>query len=320
VEYSNGRQGSQAGARRTTAVELIPIVDAADVVAVADFLHANLNDRIPWALSCSTDLGPVKPPNRGFMLRDGQRVVGTLLAMYSERLIAGEVERFCNMGSWCVLPEYRSRSMSLLNAVLAQEGYHFTSLSPDTGPQEIMAWLGFQFLDTTAALIPNLPWPSRPRKTKVSSDADVIETTLTGRDLAVYHDHAPAIAARHVVLIHGGEHCYVMYREFRYADIPVFAMILHVSNTPLFRRALVPFTRHLLLRHRLVGTLAEVRTVGYQPRLSLTLNNWPKVYRSPDLHAEDIDYLYSELACLPWSRGGLTGRNLLAQRRKAGEQ
>ena len=33
-------------------VELTPITDA-DVAAVADFLHANYNDRIPWALSCS---------------------------------------------------------------------------------------------------------------------------------------------------------------------------------------------------------------------------------------------------------------------------
>ena len=87
-------------------------------------------------------------------------VVGTLLALYSERLVAGRVERFCNLGSWCVLPDYRSRSISLLNALLAQEGYNFTILSPDAGPQEILAWLRFRFLDTTAALVPNLPWPT----------------------------------------------------------------------------------------------------------------------------------------------------------------
>jgi hypothetical protein len=118
---------------REMTVELTPITDA-DVPAVAEFLFANHNDRVPWALSCSAVPWKVEAPNHGFMLRDGQGVVGTLLALYSERLVAGRVERFCNLGSWCVLPDYRSRSISLLNALLAQEGYNFTILSPDEGP------------------------------------------------------------------------------------------------------------------------------------------------------------------------------------------
>ena len=69
-------------------------------------------------------------PNHGFMLRDGQRVVGVYLAFYSERVIAGRVERFCNLGAWCVLPEFRFHSVRLLKALLAQDGYHFTDLSP----------------------------------------------------------------------------------------------------------------------------------------------------------------------------------------------
>ena len=88
---------------------------------------------------------------------------GTLLALHSERLVEGRVERFCNMGSWCVLPDYRSRSILLLESLLAQDGYHFTVLSPDVGPQENpLAWHRFRFLDTSAALIPNLPWPACP--------------------------------------------------------------------------------------------------------------------------------------------------------------
>src|SRR6478735_810308 len=112
----------QARSVREVTVELTPITDA-DVAAVADFLHANHNDRVPWALSCSAAPWKVEAPNHGFMLRDGQRVVGTLLALYSERLVAGRVERFCNMGSWCVLPDYRSRSILLVKALLAQDGY-----------------------------------------------------------------------------------------------------------------------------------------------------------------------------------------------------
>jgi len=294
-------------------VELAPITDT-DVAAVADFLHANHNGRVPWALACSAVPWKVEAPNHGFMLRDGQRIVGTLLALYSERLLAGRVERFCNMGSWCVLPDYRSRSMSLLEALLAQEGYHFTVLSPDDGPQEILAWHGFRFLDTSAALVPNLPWPTVPGRTRVSAEPDVIERTLAGTELELYHDHARALAAHHLVLIRGQDSCYVMYREFRYHDVPVFAMVLHVSNPDLFHRALIPLTRHLLVRRRLVATLAELRIIEHEPRLSFKLNNWPTMYRSANLEPGQIDYLYSELECVPWSRGGFPGPSLTTAR------
>ncbi len=163
----------------------------------------------------------------------GRHIVGSLL----QRRVAGRVERFCNMGSWCVLSEYRSRSMSLLDALLAQDGYHFTVLSPDDGPREILAWRRFRFLDTSAALIPNLPWPAPFSRTKVSSDPQVIARTLTGAEFDLYRDHAHALAARHLVVVRGQESCYVMYRKCRYKGIPVFAVVLHVSNPDLFRRA-----------------------------------------------------------------------------------
>ncbi|QRY48442.1 hypothetical protein JVX93_05465 [Mycolicibacterium boenickei] len=284
---------------RTVTVELTPITDA-DLPAVADFLSANHNDHVPWAQSCSAVPWKVTAPNRGFMLRDDERVVGTLLALYSDRLVAGRVERFCNMGSWCVLPAYRSRSISLLKALLEQEDYHFTVLSPDEGPQEILAWHKFRFIDTSAAFIPNLPWPTVPGRTRISSDPADIENALEERELTLYRDHAQALAAHHLVLICDRECCYVLFREFRHRGVPLFAIILHVSNPALFHRAVVPLTRHLLVRHGLVATLAELRIIGRRPRLSLELANWPKMYRSASLEPGQIDYLYSELTCVPW--------------------
>lgn len=280
-------------------VDLAPITDD-DVAAVAKFLHVNHNDRVPWEVTCSSVPWQVTAPNHGFMLRDGGAVVGTLLALYSDRELDGRTERFCNLGSWCVLPRYRSRSILLLTSMLAQEGYHFTVLSPDDGPQEILAWHGFRHLDTFAALIPNLPWPTRPGRTRISADPDVIAGSLTGTELALYRDHAHACAARHLVLLRGDESCYVMYREVRRRGVPVFATVLHVGDPVLFRRALRPLARHLLVRHGLAATLVEMRVVGQRPPLSFTLYNWPKMYRSDSLRPEQIDDLYSELACVPW--------------------
>ena len=126
---------------------------------------------VPWK---------VEAPNHGFMLRDGQRVVGAYLAFYSERVVAGQVEQFCNLGAWCVLPDFRFHSLRLLKALLAQDGYHFTDLSPSGSVVPLNARLEFRSLDTSTALVPNLPWPTVPRRTRISADPDVIENACRG--------------------------------------------------------------------------------------------------------------------------------------------
>jgi hypothetical protein len=284
-------------------VELAPITDA-DVPAVADLLHANLNDEVPWARSCSAVPWKIDAPNHGFLLRDGQLVVGAYMAFYSERVVAGRMERFCNLGPWYVMTAYRFHSIRLLRALLAQEGYHFTCLSATKPTLPILARFNFRSLDTSAALIPNLPWPTVPGWTRISSDPDVIERTLAGTELELYRDHAQALAVHHHVLLRGQDSCYIMYREFRHKDRPLFAVLLHVSNPDLFHRAIVPLTRHLLVRHGFVATLGELRIIGHQPRLSFRLNAWPKMYRSVSLEPGQIDNLYSEYVCVPWSAAG----------------
>ncbi len=283
-------------------VEVSPIADA-DVGAVADLLHANLSSQVPWARSYLAVPWPVEAPNHGFMLRDGNRVVGAYLAFYSERQVGGRRERFCNLGAWCVLPDYRLHSVRLLKALLAQPGYHFTDLSPSANVESLNARLKFRYLDTSAALIPHLPWPGRPGRpgrTKISTDPDVITGTLTGAELGLYRDHAHAPAARHLVVIRGGESCYVMYREVRHRGIPVLAVILHIDNPGLYHRVLLALSRYLLIRRRLLATMAELRIIGRRPALSFRLDSWPKMYRSSCLEPGQIDDLYSELVCVPW--------------------
>ena len=286
-----GREGP------AVAVEIRPITDA-DIADVADFLRANMSPQDSWARVCVPPW-KVDAPNHGFMLRDGQRIVGVLLAFYSERLVAGRTERFCNLGAWCVLPEYRFHSIRLNMVALAQDGYHFTSFTPIERTRTILSRLKFRPFDTSAAIIPNLPWPTLPGRTRISAKPDVIERTLAGPELELYRDHAQALAARHLVLIRGRDSCYVMYREALSRRLPC-AVLLHVSNPDLFHRALLPLTRHLLLRHRLVVTLGELRTIGHRPRLSVKRTAHPKMYRSTSLEPEQIDNLYSELVCVPW--------------------
>jgi hypothetical protein len=283
-------------------VSVAPIT-AAEARRVAEFLHANLDERVgvdhwfralepPWA---------VDRPNAGFMLLDGNTVVGVQLAFYSERTIDGCPESFCNLGAWCVLPEYRFHGLRLLKAVLGQEGYHFTDLSPSGNVVRINERLRFRFLDTTTALVPNLPWPTLPGRSVISSDPELIERTLTGRDLQLYRDHASTGAARHLVLIKGDEWCYVVFRKDRRKQVPLFVSVLYVSNVELFRRMLRRVCRHMLLHHGAAATLAEHRIIGYRPRFGFTVASpRRKMFRSASLEPAQIDDLYSELVCVAW--------------------
>jgi hypothetical protein len=284
------------------AVSLQPITDA-DARRVGEFLNAHLNPRVsaahwvhairvPWA---------VDKPNSGFMLLDGDTVVGAHLAFYSERAIDGRPERFCNLGAWCVLEEHRFHGLRLLKALLAQEGYHFTDLSPSGNVVALNHRLQFRSLDTAVAVVPNLPWPSRPGRDVISSDPALMERTLRGEQLDLYRDHVGAAAGRHVVLIRGDEWCYVVFRKDRRKGIPVFASLLHVSHPDLLRRMAGPFARHLLLHHGALATFAEQRVAQHRPRLSLALRSpRQKMFRSPHLEPAQIDYLYSELVCVSW--------------------
>jgi hypothetical protein len=282
-------------------VQVEPIAPS-DVLRVADFLHRHLDSQVSadaWARAMNVSWDVAKP-NSGFMLLEDDAVVGAHLAFYSQRDVGGDAERVCNLGAWCVLPEHRFHSLRLLRALLGQQGYSFTDLSPSGNVIPLNSRLGFETLDTTARLVPNLPWPGRPRRQVVSADPELIKRTLTGPDLQLYCDHAEAEAARHLVLIRGGQWCYVIFRKDRRKGLPLFASILYTSDRGLLRAMARPLTRYLLIHHGALATLAEERIVGRLPLLSLGLRSRPKMFRSSRLEPADIDYLYSELVCVPW--------------------
>ena len=283
-------------------VDVLPI-RREDLDTVGVFLHFHLNSRLSaseWAQAVQVPWD-IETPNHGYMLVEGGSTVGVYLAFYSERQLAGRLERFCNLGAWCVLPKHRFHSLLLLRALLAQKGYHFTDFSPSGNTVPVNERLGFQRLDTSSALMLNLPWPSIARNVRVISDHLLIEQTLNLHELKMFQDHLGAKAVRHAVIIVGDKHCYVAFRKDRRKSLALFASVLYVSDPTIFRRGIRQFARHLLLRHRVVATLMELRVIGERPQGCIMLNQArPKMFKSESLQCDQIDYLYSELVCVAW--------------------
>ena len=286
----------------TGSVKLLPIT-AADVPAVANFLHVELSSRLASAEWEAAIIPPWASfqPNHGFLLRDDEGIVGAHLAFYSERQIENQPEQFCNLAAWCVKDEYRSLGLRLLNALLGQKGYHFTDLSPSGNVVPLNVRLKFSHLDVATALIPNLPWPFWSSRVRVISAPHEIEGILRGRDLEIYRDHARALASYHLVVVRDQVPCYILFRRVRRKKLPWFASILYVGNRELFAVVAHHVFRHLLLRYGIPATLAEIRVVGSRPRPSIMLKSpRPKMYRSSKLGPQQIDNLYSELTCVAW--------------------
>lgn len=284
-----------------TAVALAPIATA-DIDEVARFLHTNMQSGVPaetWAAALNPPW-PFPQPNHGFLLRSEEGIVGAYLAFYSERVLDGQAEAFCNLAAWCVLEEHRGQGLRLVRKMLGQRGYHFTDLSPSGNVVALNRRMKFVELDTTTALIPNLPLPLKPGRVEVVTDPGQIDTLLDGRESAIFRDHRDTLAARHVVLRSGDRQCYVVYRRDRRKRLPLFASVLYVSDPEIFRHTNRYFFRHLLMRQAIPFTLMELRVGGHRPRGSILRKGRPRMFRSGSLRPDDIDYLYSELTCVPW--------------------
>jgi hypothetical protein len=300
---------AETGGRTSVAsdVQVCPITDR-DLHEVAQFLGERFPPDTPpdqWADAWrqTVNLPGSDAPNHGFLLRADGRIVGAYLAIYSTRIIDGRRERFCNLAVWYAAPEYRLHSIRMAKAVLGQGGLHFTDLTPIDVVQKLNLRLGFTYLDTTAALVPHVPWPSLPGRVRVSADPSVIEATLAdpARTYYLYYlDHRGCRWARHLVLVRDDQSCYVQWRKERHKDLPLFASIRYASNPDLLRSAFRTLGRHLLFRHGTLATVAEIRVTGGRIQPSRLLSHrTPRMFKSATLSQADVDYLYSEITSAP---------------------
>lgn len=280
-------------------VEVRPIASN-DIGRVAHFLSAELNSSVSAPIWEAAIRQPwqADAPNYGFMLVQGDEVVGVYLAFYSTRIIDGQAEKVCNLAAWCVQEAHRAHGLRLIKSMMGQQGYSFTDLSPSGNVIELNKRMGFQLLDTTTALVANLPWVSFG--TSITNDPAAIQSRLTGRASEIYRDHASAPAANHLVVSRNGRHCHVIFRKDKRKRVRAFASILYVSDPELFAQVARGVFSYFL-RCGLPLTLLEKRVANYVPKLAFTLPYVrPKMFRSARLQQEQVDYLYSELTCVPW--------------------
>lgn len=275
-------------------------IEASDLPEVGRLLNENMNSRISqreWMDAFRGDWG-TKQPNHGYLLRDGERVVGVYAAIYADREVHGRMERFCNLAAWAVEPDYRAHSLSLVKKLVRQKGVHFTDLTPKPHVAKLMQLLGFEFLDTTWLLMPHLPCPIRAGGTRIEADPDRIPELLGDRDRLLWEHHRGRGNTIHLVIGDGSRWCYVVAQRSIRRGLPVI-VVQHISDPETLARHYVALGAFFLFRFRAILSIFEERCLARRPRLSIRLDSpHKKMFKSDSLGPDDIDNLYSELVML----------------------
>lgn len=276
-------------------------IAAEHLVEVGQFLHEHLNRRFApqrWIESV-THRWAVEVPNHGMQLRDGDRLVGVFLAIYSDQVIAGRTERFCNPHSWCVLESHRRHGIGLALQIVRQPGYHFTMFTPNPKVAEVFRGLKFKDLDKRMRVYPNLPgWRALQPGSFAVSAAERIVERLSGTALVDYQAHRDIPWLRFATFGSGDTACLAVYKPIRLKRLPI-AWVMHLSDPAAFASHGSLLRQHLL-GQGFAGMRIEERWLPPDSAgLSLRMpRHQPKLYLSKTLTDAHIRDLYSELMSL----------------------
>ena len=268
---------------------------------VGQFLHLHLNQRFTperW-ISALTHPWAASAPNHGMQLRDEDRLVGVFCAIYSDQIIDGKLERFCNPHSWCVLESHRRQGIGLVLNLVKQAGYHFTMFTPNPKVAEVFRGLKFKDLDNRQFLCLNLPSLKAWRRSAfVDADPEAIAARLSGQDRADFQAHRDIPWLRFVAFGEGSEVCWVIYKPSWWKRMRS-AWIMHISDPAAFARHNGLLRHHLLRRHGILTLRTEARWLAQAPALSMAAQrSQPKLVQSKTLADGQIRDLYSELMSL----------------------
>lgn len=276
-------------------------IQAEHLAEVGQFLHDNLNHRFTperW-ISSLTHPWSSHRPNLGMQLRDGDRLVGVFCAIYSDQVIDGKVEHFCNPHSWCVLETHRRQGIGLLLNLIKQSGYHFTMFTPNPTVTEVFRGLKFKDLDNRQYISFNLPSTNVWRGGAFAeSQVDQIAARLQGQDRVDFDAHRAIPWLHFAAFGVRNEVCWVIYKPAHWKRMRS-AWLMHVSNAALFARHGALLRHHLLVTKGFATLKIEARWLNAAPPLSIQgIRTQPKLFLSKTLADGQIRDTYSELMSL----------------------
>jgi hypothetical protein len=241
----------------------------------------------------------------GWVLVDGDVIVGFVSTILSERTIRGEAARLSNTSSWIVKPAYRAHSLALHSKVIADKSATVTNLSPTVQVLKLLEKLGFTLMDKSERIILPVVTPrSFMDRCEILTRPSAVQNALNGENLRFFQDHQLPFH-RHVLLRTAAGDCYVMLnRTLKTVGgslrVP-FARVHHIGVPELFVRHLEKLVPRVAASLKVAAMIVDDRMLrGAVPWHSFMRPGGERkaAFRSKTLTAEDIDGLYTEATLL----------------------
>jgi hypothetical protein len=241
----------------------------------------------------------------GWVLVDGDDVVGFVSTILSERTIRGETVRLCNTSSWIVKPKYRAHSLALHAKVIADKSVTVTNLSPTAHVLKLLEKIGFSLMDKSERIIlPVVTARTFMDGCEILTKPRSVQNALKEESLRFFRDHQLPFN-HHVLLRTSVDDCYVvMNRSFKTIRGNVrlpFARVHHIGAPDIFVRHLDKLVLRVATSLKVVAMIVDDRMLqGSVPWHSFRRPGGERkaAFRSNRLTEKDIDGLYTEAVLL----------------------
>ena len=236
----------------------------------------------------------------GYVLMDQGAPVGFVGLIFSEMVIDGVSEKFCNVTSWVVKETHHTSAAALVPPLRELPGYTITNLTSNERAYRVFSRLGFRILEThTRLALPlyGLVAPSRSLDCTIMHEPDLIAAELDEAHARILQDHLPY--AQHLLAVSDLGCCYVVYTPVRNASFRTIR-IHYISHKEHLAAMWPSILRSLRRRHRCLLAECDERhirpsSLPYSLRRTLPV---PRLYKSARLKADQITSLYSEMVLL----------------------
>jgi len=235
----------------------------------------------------------------GYVLVDGEKIVGYLGMLFSVRVVRGQHHKFCNISSWIVEKKYRNESFSLLLQLLKLKEYTVTNFTPDETTYVASKKLGFKDFETHFRIL--IPFPTLKALRADYSIVDgrgVVKQFLKDNCRQIYNDHL-FFDCLHLWIKTRTGGFYMVLTKVLKKGIPA-AQIHFISDLNCFKENVASLIIKLCIKLKVLIVMVDERYLNgvsmlFSTRMKLPQ---PRIFKSESLKGEDIDSLYSELVVL----------------------
>ncbi|WP_299099015.1 hypothetical protein [uncultured Winogradskyella sp.] len=254
----------------------------------------------------------------GYVLEVDNKLLGFIGTIFSERLVNGEVKKFCNTHSWIVDPSVKMGGMALLLKVLRLKDHVITNFTASEGPFKIFKSLKFNEVAYKNYKILPVQGAKGLVKFEIEkvTDKNAVKL-LSPQDLKLYNDHRDFKNAQFLYLKADNLDCFIISKKRSYVpnvfnkvsvlkksiqNRLTLAEIHYISNPDVFFKSYSNTSNALKICRKLGWSIGILIADRFIPEDSTVKKKYyprkrPYVYR----HAENdelIDTLYSEFFIL----------------------